>query len=83
MSPPLRAPFPYFGGKSKIAADVWARLGRPKQYVEPFCGSAAMLLAAPAVSAATTGPPEKPSVTPSPSTVSSQPACFLTTLAGS
>jgi hypothetical protein len=35
------------------------------------------------VSAATTGPPEKPSVTPSPSTVSSQPACFLTTLAGS
>ena len=48
MSPPLRAPFPYFGGKSKIAAAVWERLGRPKQYVEPFCGSAAMLLAAPA-----------------------------------
>ena len=47
MSPPLRAPFPYFGGKSKIAAAVWQRLGSPKQYIEPFCGSAAMLLAAP------------------------------------
>jgi hypothetical protein len=35
------------------------------------------------VSAATTGPPEKPSVTPSRSTVCSPPACFLTTLAGS
>lgn len=43
----LRAPFVYFGGKRSIAADVWARLGRPKQYIEPFCGSAAVLLAAP------------------------------------
>lgn len=25
---------------------VWSRLGRPKQYIEPFCGSAAVLLAA-------------------------------------
>jgi len=44
----MLAPFPYFGGKRHIAPAVWARLGRPKQYVEPFCGSAAMLLAAPA-----------------------------------
>ena len=44
----MNAPFPYFGGKRDIARDVWARLGRPKQYIEPFCGSAAMLLAAPA-----------------------------------
>jgi hypothetical protein len=28
-------------------ADVWQRLGRPTQYIEPFCGSAAMLLGAP------------------------------------
>jgi hypothetical protein len=42
------APFPYFGGKRTIAAEVWARLGSPKQYIEPFCGSAAVLLAAPA-----------------------------------
>jgi len=26
---------------------IWARLGSPKQYIEPFCGSAAVLLAAP------------------------------------
>ena len=43
----MRAPFPYFGGKRSIADDVWLRLGRPKHYIEPFCGSAAMLLAAP------------------------------------
>jgi hypothetical protein len=47
-APRLLAPFPYFGGKRKIASDVWARLGSPRQYIEPFCGSAAMLLAAPA-----------------------------------
>ena len=43
----LLAPFPYFGGKRTVAADVWARLGSPAQYIEPFCGSAAVLLAAP------------------------------------
>ena len=43
----MKAPFPYFGGKRAVAADVWRRLGRPKQYIEPFCGSAAILLAAP------------------------------------
>jgi hypothetical protein len=41
------APFPYFGGKRSVAADIWARLGTPSQYIEPFCGSAAVLLAAP------------------------------------
>jgi len=41
------APFPYFGGKRSVAADVWQRLGSPMQYIEPFCGSAAILLAAP------------------------------------
>lgn len=45
----LRAPFPYFGGKRTVVEDVWRRFGEPKQYVEPFCGSAAMLLAAPQV----------------------------------
>ena len=43
----LRAPFPYFGGKSKIAPLVWKWLGDPKFYVEPFMGSAAVLLARP------------------------------------
>lgn len=43
----LKAPFPYFGGKSKVAADVWERFGDVQNYVEPFCGSAAVLLARP------------------------------------
>lgn len=47
MSEPLKAPFPYFGGKSKAAAAVWAAFGEVRNYVEPFAGSAAMLLAAP------------------------------------
>jgi hypothetical protein len=42
----LLAPFPYFGGKRSVAAGVWERLGSPSQYIEPFCGSAAVLLAA-------------------------------------
>lgn len=49
MSNILKAPFPYFGGKSKAAPVVWAEFGDGvKNYVEPFAGSAAMLLAAPA-----------------------------------
>ena len=43
----MRAPFPYFGGKRSIAEAVWQRFGTPAQYIEPFCGSAAILLAAP------------------------------------
>ena len=47
MSDILKAPFPYFGGKSKAAPAVWAAFGSDvKNYVEPFAGSAAMLLAA-------------------------------------
>lgn len=43
----LRAPFPYFGGKSTIAAEVWVRLGDVPNYVEPFFGSGAVLMARP------------------------------------
>lgn len=43
----LKAPFPYFGGKSKIAKRVWGMLGQPKHYIEPFFGSGAVLLARP------------------------------------
>lgn len=46
-SEPLQAPFPYFGGKSAVAADVWAALGDVDNYVEPFAGSCAVLLARP------------------------------------
>ena len=43
-----RAPFPYFGGKRNAAQMVWDAFGDPANYVEPFCGSCAMLLARPA-----------------------------------
>lgn len=44
----FNSPYPYFGGKSKIAPQVWTRLGPDvPQYVEPFFGSGAMLLARP------------------------------------
>jgi site-specific DNA-adenine methylase len=43
----LAAPFPYFGGKSLACETVWSALGDPENYVEPFAGSAAMLLGRP------------------------------------
>lgn len=44
---PLSAPFPYFGGKRRAAPAIWDALGDVGGYVEPFCGSAAVLLARP------------------------------------
>lgn len=49
MSASLRAPFPYFGGKRRAASLVWEALGNVDHYVEPFAGSAAVLLARPHV----------------------------------
>lgn len=46
----LKAPFPYFGGKRRAAPLIWEALGDPGGYIEPFAGSAAALLARPAVS---------------------------------
>ena len=46
--PELVAPFPYFGGKRRAAPIIWRELGDPAGYVEPFAGSAAVLLARPA-----------------------------------
>lgn len=43
----LKAPFPYFGGKRPVADLVWSRFGDVRNYIEPFCGSAAMLLCRP------------------------------------
>jgi site-specific DNA-adenine methylase len=43
----LRAPFPWFGGKSKVSNLVWDRFGDVRNYVEPFAGSLAVLLARP------------------------------------
>ncbi len=47
VSKPFKAPFPYFGGKGRAAGMVWSYLGDPGGYVEPFAGSAAVLLARP------------------------------------
>jgi DNA adenine methylase len=47
MSDGLRAPFPWFGGKSRVADIVWDRFGDVANYVEPFFGSGAVLLARP------------------------------------
>lgn len=42
-----KAPFPYFGGKRRAAEFIWKALGPVDHYIEPFCGSAAVLLARP------------------------------------
>jgi hypothetical protein len=43
----LNAPFPWFGGKRKVASEVWSRFGSVANYVEPFFGSGAVLLGRP------------------------------------
>jgi hypothetical protein len=43
----LKAPFPWFGGKSRVAHLVWDRFGNVPNYVEPFAGSLAVLLGRP------------------------------------
>jgi DNA adenine methylase len=42
-----KPPFPFFGGKSRIAARVWRAFGDVPNYVEPFAGSLAVLLSRP------------------------------------
>ncbi len=42
-----KPPFPWFGGKSRVADIVWERFGRLGNYVEPFFGSGAVLLRCP------------------------------------
>lgn len=43
----MKAPFPWFGGKSRVAHLVWDRFGDVPNYVEPFFGSGAVLLSRP------------------------------------
>ena len=43
----LKAPFPWFGGKSKVASEVWRRFGDVSGYIEPFAGTCAVLLCRP------------------------------------
>lgn len=43
----VKAPFPWFGGKRRVADVVWTALGDVANYVEPFAGSLAVLLERP------------------------------------
>lgn len=43
----LSSPFVWFGGKRKVAPQVWRALGDVDNYVEPFAGSMAVLLSRP------------------------------------
>ena len=43
----LQAPFPWFGGKRRVAPLVWSRLGAVANFTEPFFGSGAVLLGRP------------------------------------
>jgi DNA adenine methylase len=43
----MKAPFVWFGGKSKVADVVWRGLGDVQHYIEPFFGSGAVLLSRP------------------------------------
>lgn len=43
----MKAPFVWFGGKRKVAPQVWAALGDVDNYAEPFAGSLAVLLGRP------------------------------------
>ncbi len=45
----VKAPFSYFGGKSRVAPIIWDGLGEVSNYVEPFAGSLAVLLANPKI----------------------------------
>ena len=51
----LTAPFPWFGGKASIAAEVWERFGKVDNFVEAFFGTGAVLLAAPEPAPVETG----------------------------
>src|SRR5215475_4920978 len=44
---PLKAPFPWYGGKTLAAPLIWQALGNVPNYVEPFAGSLAALLLRP------------------------------------
>lgn len=47
MTDSIKAPFPWHGGKRRVAQVVWERLGDVAVYCEPFAGSLAVLLGRP------------------------------------
>jgi DNA adenine methylase len=47
MKETLKAPMPWFGGKSRVAKAIWERFGNTQNFVDPFCGSLSVLLSRP------------------------------------
>ena len=47
MKTKLHPPFHYYGGKRRVADEVWERFGHADIYAEPFAGGAAVLLGNP------------------------------------
>lgn len=45
----LKSPYSYFGGKSRVSHIIWEGLGEVSNYIEPFVGSMAVLLANPKI----------------------------------
>jgi len=43
----MKAPFPWYGGKSRAAPLIWRAFGAVANYIEPFAGSLAVMLARP------------------------------------
>jgi len=44
MSDILRSPFQWFGSKRTVCSEIWARLGNPDVFIDPFFGSGTVLL---------------------------------------
>lgn len=43
----MKTPFPHFGAKHRVAAEIWKRFGDPSYYYEPFGGTLGTLLGRP------------------------------------
>jgi len=43
----IKPPFPWFGGKRRVADIVWQRFGDVPNYIEPFAGSLAVMMGRP------------------------------------
>lgn len=47
MGDPLKSPYPYFGGKRRVADVIWRAFGPVPNFIDPFLGSNSILLCRP------------------------------------
>ena len=45
----MKPPFPYYGGKTRVAEEIASILPAHRHYVEPFFGAGSVLLAKPPI----------------------------------